>query len=83
MFHNVLHRQMLIPLVLGAFNKQGVDGDQLRLSAPNLGERDFDPNAQPCSSSRATHNKFHRDQSPSWTALVFYRVSLDLMTKTG
>lgn len=81
MFHNVLHRQMLIPLVLGAFNKQRVDGDQLRLSAPNLGERDFDPNAQPC--SRAIQNKYHRDQSPAWTALMFYRVSLELMTKTG
>lgn len=74
MFLNVLHRQMLIPLVLGAFSKQESMVTDLdvedKLSVPNPGEMGFDLNVQLCSSSWVAQNLLHRDQTPTWTPLL-------------
>jgi len=47
------------------------------------GEMDFDHNVKLYSSSWAAQIGLHRDQAHTWTALMFYRAALYLMSKAG
>lgn len=47
------------------------------------GEMDFDHNVKFYFDSWAAQIGLHRDQAHTWTAPMFYRAGLDLMSKVG
>jgi len=93
MFHNVLHRQMLIPLALGAFSKQGFYGDWLRCRRQTFSTSSQWNESWPesralflflgCLEFAPQGSNSHLDPFCCYQQLMFWRVVLGWMTDVG